>query len=329
MQEAARQAAEEPELGAGGGGPAPARPRQEAPFEPLSDAEFGMLNTKGYMVNYLNTTFKWVPGLTAVYTQSDGSQSAPDLYTGKKIKAKDFTQEQLYEIFQITKPKVDAYMFKKFGYTPKQEAIIASRERTGMGREEEDQRMQGLISRFQTRSKMRGKGLNKPYGQSIKHLMDKPIEKPKPYTAFGRYCINKNRLNTQNVIAFRYPSGNMIKGLPTEKVSESLAKVMKTLVAGGSPSYEDISSLSQDEKRKLAHICNSCGIESSAVPQMKGEGEQEMDRFNILKGEIIAGNDSSKIAKEFKTMLLKFMNEGRIPKQQGNSILHEMLSLGV
>ena len=104
---------------------------------------------------------------------------------------------------------------------------------------------------------------------------------------------------------------------------------MKTLVAGGSPSYEDINSLSQDDKRKLSHICNSCGIESSAVPQMKGEGEQEMDRFNILKGEIIAGNDSSKIAKEFKTMLLKFMNEGRIPKQQGTSILHEMLSLGV
>jgi hypothetical protein len=62
---------------------------------------------------------------------------------------------------------------------------------------------------------------------------------------------------------------------------------------------------------------------------MKGEGEAEMDKFNILKGEIIAGNDAPKIAREFKTMLLKFMTEGRIPRQQGNEILHQMLSLGV
>jgi hypothetical protein len=62
---------------------------------------------------------------------------------------------------------------------------------------------------------------------------------------------------------------------------------------------------------------------------MKGEGQAEEDRFNILRGEITAGNDSPKIAKEFKTMLLKFMTEGRVPRQQGNSILHEMLSLGI
>lgn len=61
---------------------------------------------------------------------------------------------------------------------------------------------------------------------------------------------------------------------------------------------------------------------------MKGEGEQEEDRFNILRGEIIAGNDSPKIAKEFKVMLMKFMNEGRIPKRQANEILQELLALG-
>ena len=54
---------------------------------------------------------------------------------------------------------------------------------------------------------------------------------------------------------------------------------------------------------------------------MKGEGQAEEDRFNILRGEIIAGNDSQKIAREFKIILLKFIQEGRIPRQQGNEIL--------
>jgi len=327
------------ELGGGGGGPPRmgvtrdtarfAEAPRQAPFEPLTDDGFGRLNTKGYMVNYLNTTFKFVPGLTAVYTQNDGSQSAPELYTGKKIKAKDYTDDQLYEIFQLTKPKVDAYMFKKFGYTPKQEAVIQSKERFDMGMEEEDQREQAFAQRFRTRSKMRGKGLHKPYRQAIGHLMDKPVEKLKPYTQFGRYFLNKERLKNQGFLALRVASGNTIKGLPTQKVSHDLSKVLLTLIAGQTPSYEDIGGLSKEDREKLSHICNSCHVDSPAVPHMKGEGEAEMDKFNILKGEIIAGNDAPKIAREFKTMLLKFMTEGRIPRQQGNEILHQMLSLGV
>lgn len=186
------------------------------------------------------------------------------------------------------------------------------------------------------KGKMSGKGLsvpvkekvNKPYRQSIAHLIDKPVEKPKPYTQFGRYFINKHRLEGEGIVAFRQPSGNTIGSLPTEKVSKQLAGVIKTLVGKGLPSYEDIGKLSKEDKIKLSHICRTCKIDSPAVPKMKGEGEQEEDRFNILRGEIIAGNDSPKIAKEFKVMLMKFMNEGRIPRRQANEILQELLALG-
>jgi hypothetical protein len=185
------------------------------------------------------------------------------------------------------------------------------------------------------KGKMSGRGLarpakvEKPYRQSIAHLVDKPVEKPKPYTQFGRYFINRHRLEGEGICAFRQPSGNTIPTLPTEKISRPLAKVIRTLVGKGVPSYEDIADLSQDEKYKLHHICKTCKVDSPAVPKcMKGEGQQEEDRFNILRGEIIAGNDNAKIAKEFKVMLMKFMNEGRIPKRQANEILQELLALG-
>lgn len=188
---------------------------------------------------------------------------------------------------------------------------------------------------LKVRGKMCGKGLAvkeqkviKPYRQSIAHLVDKPVEKVKPYTQFGRYFINKHRLEGEGIVAFRQPSGNTIGSLPTEKVSKPLAKVVRTLVGKGIPSYEDISELSREDKIKLNHICKTCKVDSPAIPKMKGEGEAEEDRFNILRGEIIAGNDSQKIAKEFKVMLLKFMNEGRIPRRQANEILQELLALG-
>jgi hypothetical protein len=170
--------------------------------------------------------------------------------------------------------------------------------------------------------------IDKPYRQSIAHLVDKPVEKVKPYTQFGRYFINKHRLEGEGIVAFRQPSGNTIPTLPSEKISKPLAKVVKTLVGKGIPSYEDIANLSKEDKHKLHHICKTCKVDSPAIPKMKGEGEQEDDRFNILKGEIIAGNDNPKLAKEFKVMLLKFMNEGRIPRRQANEILQELLALG-
>jgi len=184
-------------------------------------------------------------------------------------------------------------------------------------------------------SKMKGKGLvEKPYRQSIAHLIDMEelgkVERPKMYVPFGRYFINRNRLNQDGILAFRTPSGNVIPNLSTEKVSSSMAKVMKSLIGGGMPEFDNISGLNEDEKDKLFHICKTCKVDTPAVPKSfrKGVNEKEEDQFNILRGQIIAGNDSPVIAKEFKILLLKLMNSGRIPKRQANEILQELLILG-
>lgn len=173
--------------------------------------------------------------------------------------------------------------------------------------------------------------VNKPYRQSIKHLMEDPnYERPKLYTQFGRYFINKHKLNTDNIAMFRNPSGNTIPKLPTRKVSSQMGEVLRVLVGKGMPTYEHISGLKDDEKNLLGHICKESQIDAPSIPKTKmlGAGQAEEDRFNILRGEIIAGNDNQKIAKEFKMLLLKFVNADRIPKRQANEILHELLLLG-
>jgi hypothetical protein len=52
------------------------------------------------------------------------------------------------------------------------------------------------------------------------------------------------------------------------------------------------------------------------------------ERFEILKGQILAGNDSKELVKEFKVAMLKFVKEGRIPKREANEILYELMALG-
>ena len=53
-----------------------------------------------------------------------------------------------------------------------------------------------------------------------------------------------------------------------------------------------------------------------------------MNKFEILKGEILAGNDNKEMVKNFKIMLLRFMNSGKIPRRQGQEILTDLVSMG-
>ena len=69
--------------------------------------------------------------------------------------------------------------------------------------------------------------------------------------------------------------------------------------------------------------------------KIKGKGiektkeNREMDRFEILRGEIEAGNDNKTLIKEFKLMLVRFMNAGRIPRRQAQEILVDIAAMGL
>jgi len=271
---------------------------QRIAFAPIDRAQFDALRTKKDKADYLNAVFEFAPYVALEYTRvgRGGSRTTTQVFKGPRpLNPDSYTREQLTEMYSSSVPLIE-----------------------------------GLTSGATTGAGMVGYGLKpKIKPRQISHLVDKPMEKPKPYTQFGRYFVNKHRLHENDILAFRSPSGGNIPAMPTERVSPQLAHVMRILVGKGLPTYEDIFGLSQEDKKKLSNICNKAHVESPAVPNMKGEGQAEEDRFNILRGEITAGNDSPKIAKEFKAMLLKFMAEGRVPRQQGNAILHEMLSLGV
>jgi len=164
-------------------------------------------------------------------------------------------------------------------------------------------------------------------GHGIGHLVEKKAEKPKLYTPFGRYYIQKMKLD-DNILQFKSHSGLQPNELPTERVSKQLANVIHTFLRE-TPNFEEINQLNEQDKRKLASICKKCHIMSPAVPKLKTLTDQEDDRFEVLRGQLIAGQDNLQLAKEFKVLMLKMVNEGRLPKRQANEIMHEMLMLGL
>jgi len=153
--------------------------------------------------------------------------------------------------------------------------------------------------------------------------------KKRGYGSFGDKWINNKKLN-ENILMMRYGNGINITGIPTTKISSHLSSVIKDIMGGGAPKFSDLEKTSKDEQRLLNKISKSARISDKiSLPTPDKEVEDKIEhRFLVLKGQILAGNDSVPLVKEFKKLLMKFMKEKKIPRAEALDILEILISMG-
>ena len=153
---------------------------------------------------------------------------------------------------------------------------------------------------------------------------------PSPrYVTFGKFLINNNKLN-DDIISIKRPSGGNITEFPSSKVSNKLSRVFKKIVGGQLPSYNELSDLTEDEKNYLYKVSKKAEIlDKLSIPApSKDKEEKDIHQFEVMKGEIMAGNDSKEMIKSFKLLLNKLSKSGALPKQQVSEVLTDLLEMG-
>ena len=69
-------------------------------------------------------------------------------------------------------------------------------------------------------------------------------------------------------------------------------------------------------------------IDTFKLKRNQSETEKdEANRFNLLRGEVLAGNNNEKVMKELRGLILRFMNDGRIQQKEGTTMLVELSAL--
>ena len=190
------------------------------------------------------------------------------------------------------------------------------------------------FARLGKKKSIKGCGIvrSQPKKDKMSQLIERPVDEEfkKPYTPFGRHFIHKHKLN-DNILQIRTTKGGAIPQIPTARISNKLSNVVKKIMRDGAPDFEDLNSLTEDDKRALNHIVKSSRLEGKvSIPKVNFSKEkQEQDRFDLLKGEIGAGNDNKGMIREFKVMLMKFVNEGRVPRRQAHEILTDLAAQGL
>ncbi len=114
-----------------------------------------------------------------------------------------------------------------------------------------------------------------------------------------------------------------------EQVGGNLASAVKTVLKGKNPKVDDVEPLDDSERGYLNKLGKLTGEGNFHVPlKNKTAEEKEIHQFEVMKGEIIAGNDNKEMIADFKRLLLKLMKNHRINKKEGSDILIELAALG-
>lgn len=154
------------------------------------------------------------------------------------------------------------------------------------------------------------------------------IKAPK-FIPIGKHLINKHRLD-DNIVAIKRQAGSGIPSLPSQRVSNNVAEVLKKLLSNKAPTYDDLNELNNDDKLILDKIAKETQIKDRLqLPKpIKAEQDKDVNQFEVLKGEILAGNDNPDIVKKFKRIILKLSHQNLLPKGQAKELLMDLINLG-
>ena len=175
-----------------------------------------------------------------------------------------------------------------------------------------------------------GEGLRRPRrpkGRGIAKGVDyaKGIDPLPKFAPLGQYYINQHKLKDDILTCCR-ASGKNLTEWKARRVSVPLANLVRKVVNKGTPSFDDFNSLSDEDKHILAEFVRKVKIDLE-VPS-SGVDREDLNQFEIMKGQIMAGNDSMEMIKKFKLLIVKLAHMGRLPKGQSKEMLLELAILG-
>jgi len=145
---------------------------------------------------------------------------------------------------------------------------------------------------------------------------DKFNDRDKRYISFGKFAINTRQLNCGNLQVV-YKSLSVNPNFPTKKISPEFQQYLFELLTNKKSIPALHKHMSESEKNLFEKLAVMAGVfDKLNLPKMNSlENEKkEMERFDLLHGEFMAGNDNKQIVRELRKLILKFLGESRISK---------------
>ena len=182
----------------------------------------------------------------------------------------------------------------------------------------------GIVRR---RGRPKGSGIKIPFSEKVDSSQG--IQASPRYISFGKHVINKKKLG-DGILSIRTKSGANIASSPVKHISQNMKIVVDKIIGGAIPSYEELSRLTEEEKAYLHKVSKQADIlDKFSIPApSKDQEEKEIHEYEVMRGEIMSGNDNKELIKKFKLLIIKLSRRGALPKKEVTDILSELVELG-
>jgi hypothetical protein len=165
-----------------------------------------------------------------------------------------------------------------------------------------------------------GRIRTKKIGEGLKY-------EPEPtYRQFGKYVINIPQLKERDILNVKFPSLGRIPQFKPTPVSDIMKEFILELLETGKVSNRIYEQIPIEERQLFEKIATGAGILNALKLKrtISNEDKEDNDRFTLLKGEYLAGNNSVALLKELRKLVVKFMSQGKISKHDGMNLLIEL-----
>jgi hypothetical protein len=171
---------------------------------------------------------------------------------------------------------------------------------------------------------MNGEGFIKrriKIGKGIELKKDEP-----KFRAFGKYIIHMPQLHNNNILNFKHKSGGTIPSIKPVEINDNFKDFILDVIDSGRVNDKHYDSLTEPEKNHFIKVVRGAGIiQDLKLKQSNHDAEKEdLNRLDLLLGEIDAGNDNEKMIKEAKVLIKRYVANGRISRQKGFDMLSEL-----
>ena len=205
----------------------------------------------------------------------------------KKSTIETFLRNECY----YTKEEITLF-FQKFGNT-------VSEIKNNLLYSMEEEKPYGIIP--QTGKKIRRN--EEVYdGWGIKH------ENIPEWVPFGSILINLKKLYYDNLLSIKSHAHHAISGFVVVPISNKFVSIIMELIRGKTIHYREIEELSRNEIELYDHLIALAKLHKKLDHRISNSTKELKNRYEILVGEIEAGNNNPNIKKELKITVSKLVS---------------------
>lgn len=145
------------------------------------------------------------------------------------------------------------------------------------------------------------------------------------YKSFGKHILHYPQLRDTNTLNIKFPSGtkNYVK---KQIISNDYKDLIMDILERGKVSDSLYDRLGEDEKQHFTKIVKGAGLmEQLKVKPPKDKNMKVLaERFKVLRGQFMAGNNAPTLIEELKKIIVIFMENSILTKEDGTDLLKEI-----